>query len=152
MASQVSDKTELKRTNFFPGLGWLLPRQLYEQVRSWTVSRRHALLVFPVHVRFECVTVCGNLVRSCQFEFLGGRVERKGGFVMASKAKSTPRVARCLKSHCPASTEEIPWREQLENGSLHGHTRNSRVKGEETFLLLTPLYSFPNYIKWIFDC
>ena len=31
---QVWDKTELQRTLFFPGLGWLLTRRLYEEVRS----------------------------------------------------------------------------------------------------------------------
>lgn len=29
---QVWDKTELQRTLFFPGLGWLLTRKLYEEV------------------------------------------------------------------------------------------------------------------------
>ena len=30
-APQVRDRDKLLRTNFFPGLGWLLPRDLYQK-------------------------------------------------------------------------------------------------------------------------
>ncbi|CAM9977023.1 unnamed protein product, partial [Hapterophycus canaliculatus] len=30
---RVSDKAELKRTPYFPGLGWLLPRKLFHELR-----------------------------------------------------------------------------------------------------------------------
>ncbi|CAN0428795.1 unnamed protein product, partial [Ectocarpus fasciculatus] len=31
-AGRVSDKAELKRTQYFPGLGWLLTRKLFDEV------------------------------------------------------------------------------------------------------------------------
>lgn len=34
MAYQVSDKSELQRTLYFPGLGWLLSRKLFDEARE----------------------------------------------------------------------------------------------------------------------
>ncbi|CAN0180289.1 unnamed protein product, partial [Scytosiphon promiscuus] len=30
---KVSDRAELKRTPYFPGLGWLFPRKLFDELR-----------------------------------------------------------------------------------------------------------------------
>ena len=35
---QVSDKSELQRTLYFPGLGWLLSRKLYDEAREGTTE------------------------------------------------------------------------------------------------------------------